>query len=189
MNSPKVDLSSYRNPEFDRGNPRWKEFCWILVSALFFQNPLSLWNGLKIWWLRRFGAKVGRGVLIKPGVQIKFPWRLSIGDHSWIGEHVWIDNLAPVSIGPHVCISQGAFILTGNHNYKKTTFDLMVLPVTIEEGAWVGAKAVVCPGVCVATQAILSAGSVATTGNLSAFGIYQGNPAVWVRNRDISTSI
>lgn len=186
MSKLTVDLSTFRNDWFDRGAPRWKELCWLIVSAAFFRQPLSLWNGAKIWWLRRFGAKIGKGVLIKPQVQIKFPWRLTIGNHSWIGEHAWIDNLAPVHIGPHVCISQGAYILTGNHHYKKTSFDLMVQPVTIEEGAWVGAKAVVCPGVHIATHAILSAGSVATAGNLSAYGIYQGNPAVWIRDRNIN---
>lgn len=117
-------------------------------------------------------------------MQIKFPWRLQIGDHSWVGENVWIDNLVAVEIGAHVCISQGAYLFTGNHNYKKTTFDLMVSPIDIKDGAWIGAKAIVCPGATVGSHAVLTAGSVAT-GNLDEFGIYQGNPAVKVRQRDI----
>ncbi len=184
MPGPIVDLSTFRNPSFDRGAPRWKEFCWMMASALFFRHPLSIWNGAKIWWLRRFGAKIGKGVLIKPQVQIKFPWKLRIGDHAWIGENVWIDNLAPVDIGSHVCISQGAYIFTGNHDYKKTTFDLIVKPVVIENGAWVGAKAIVCPGVTIATHAVVAAGSVAT-GDVQSHSIYQGNPAVWVRERKL----
>lgn len=184
--SNKVNLSAFENPEFDRGASRWKEFCWMLVSALFFRHSLALGNGLKIRLLRLFGARVGRGVLIKPGVQIKFPWRLSVGDHSWIGENVWIDNLARVDVGAHVCISQGAYIFTGNHNYKKETFDLMVQAVRIEDGAWVGARAVICPGVAVATHAVVAAGSVATT-SPEPYGIYQGNPAVWVRQRIVES--
>ncbi len=184
MSKPTVDLSTFRNDWFERGAPRWKELCWLVVSAAFFRQPLSLWNGAKIWWLRRFGAKVGKGVLIKPQVQIKFPWKLSIGAHSWLGENVWIDNLAQVDIGPNVCISQGAYIFTGNHDYKKTTFALIVNPVVIEEGAWIGAKAIVCPSVTIGSHAVLTAGSVAT-GDLDAFGIYQGNPAVKVRQRII----
>lgn len=179
-----TDLSTFRNNWFDRGAPRWKELCWLFVSAAFFRHSLSLWNSAKIWWLRRFGAKIGKGVLIKPQVQIKFPWRLQIGDHSWVGENVWIDNLVAVEIGAHVCISQGAYLFTGNHNYKKTTFDLMVSPIDIKDGAWIGAKAIVCPGATVGSHAVLTAGSVAT-GNLDEFGIYQGNPAVKVRQRDI----
>lgn len=184
MTNPAIDLSTFRNPRFDRGALRWKEFCWLLVSAFFFRHSLSLWNGAKIRWLRIFGAKIGKGVLIKPQVQIKFPWKLVIGDHVWIGENVWIDNLAPVNIGSNVCISQGAYLFTGNHDYKKTTFDLIVKPVTVEEGAWIGAKAIVCPGIKVGSHAVLTAGSVAT-GNLEAFSIYQGNPAVEVRRRII----
>lgn len=184
MSKPSVHLSTFRNNWFERGAPRWKELCWLIVSAVFFRHSLSLWNSAKIRWLRLFGAKIGNGVLIKPQVQIKFPWRLQIGDYSWIGEKVWIDNLAQTDIGPDVCISQGTYIFTGNHDYKKTTFDLVVKPVLIEEGAWIGAKAIVCPGVTVGSHAVLAAGSVATS-DLEAYSIYQGNPAVKIRQRAI----
>lgn len=171
-----VDLSRYDNSAFQRGAPRWKEALWIVVSAVFFQHGLAVWNAPKIGLLRWFGALVGQGVVIKPRVTIKFPWKLALGDHVWIGELVWIDNLAPVAIGSHVCLSQGAMLLTGNHNYTKPAFDLIVRPIRIEAGAWVGAKALACPGVVVGTCAVLAAGSVATH-DLEAFGIYHGNPA------------
>lgn len=184
MSKPSVNLSTFRNDWYDRGAPRWKELCWLFVSAAFFRHPLSLWNDAKISWLRLFGAKIGQGVLIKPQVQIKFPWQLQIGDHAWIGENVWIDNLATVSIGSDVCISQGAYLLTGNHNYKKTSFDLVVKPIAIENGAWLGAKTIVCPGVTVGSHAVLTAGSVAVS-DLETYYIYQGNPAIKVRQRII----
>ncbi len=139
---------------------------------------------LKTWLLRLFGARVVGPVLIKPGVNIKYPWYLSIGAHVWIGEGAWIDNLAQVSVGNNVCISQGAMLLCGNHNYKKRSFDLITGPITLEEGCWVGAKATVCPNVTVRTHAILGVGSVATH-HLEAYGIYQGNPATKVRKRQI----
>ena len=140
--------------------------------------------GFKIWMLRKFGAKIGKGVFIKPSVNIKYPWTLEIGDYSWIGENVWIDNLAQVKIGSNVCISQGAMLLCGNHNYKKPTFDLMVGEITLEDGSWVGAQSVVCPGVTLHTHAVLGVGSVAHH-DLDAYGIYQGNPARKVRERVI----
>jgi len=177
-----TDLSTFSNPQFSRGAPRWKELAWYIVSALFFRHALSLSSGVKVWWLRRFGAKVGKGVLIKPSVQIKFPWKLSIGNHAWIGEHVWIDNLEQVTIGPNVCISQGALLLTGNHDYKKPSFDLITKPIVLEEGVWIGAKAVVCPGVIARSHAVLAVGSVATK-ELKAYSIYQGNPAERIRER------
>lgn len=135
--------------------------------------------------LRLFGARVGQGVLIKPSVRIKFPWKLTVGDYAWIGEDVWIDNLVMVSIGNNVCISQGALLLCGNHDYKKVSFDLIAKPIILENGAWIGAKSVVCPGVTCHSHSVLAVGSV-TTKDLEAYGIYQGNPAIKVRDRIIT---
>jgi putative colanic acid biosynthesis acetyltransferase WcaF len=109
-----------------------------------------------------------------------------VGDYTWIGEDVWIDNLDEVHIGAHCCLSQGSFLLCGNHDYKKSTFDLITKPITLEDGAWVGAKSIVCPGVILKSHTVLSVGSVATQ-SLEAHSIYQGNPAVLVRKREISS--
>ena len=98
---------------------------------------------------------------------------------------MWIDNLAQVTIGNHVCISQGAFLLTGNHNFSLSTFDLITKPLIVEDGVWIGAQAIVCPGVVCGSHAVLSVGSVATQ-SLEAYGVYQGNPAVKVKERVIS---
>ena len=177
-------LNTFQNNDFDRGASKLKELGWMLVSALCFRHSLAVWNGAKVWLLRAFGAQVGRGVLVKPSVHIKFPWKLSIGDHVWIGEQVWIDNLDQVVIQDHVCISQGAMLLCGNHDYKKPTFDLMTGPITLGTGSWIGAKSIVGPGVQAGSHAVLSAGSVASK-DLDSFSIYQGNPATVVRKRDI----
>jgi putative colanic acid biosynthesis acetyltransferase WcaF len=121
-------------------------------------------------------------VCIKPHVHIKYPWKLTIGDHVWIGEQVWIDNLADVKIGNQVCVSQGAYLLTGNHDFKKETFDLIIGAIVLEDGVWIGAKSVVCPGITCRSHAILTVGSVANR-DLDAFGIYRGNPAEKIRVR------
>lgn len=131
-----------------------------------------------------FGAVIGKGVVIKPRVNIKYPWNLSIGEHSWLGEGVWIDNLGKVIIGSNCCVSQGALLLCGNHNYRKSTFDLMVGDITLENGVWIGAKAMVCPGVVCHSHAVLTAGSIATA-SLEAYKIHSGNPAVPVKERSI----
>ncbi|OMP31771.1 WcaF family extracellular polysaccharide biosynthesis acetyltransferase [Mangrovimonas sp. DI 80] len=177
----KTDLSTYNNDWYRPGGSL-KRLSWYFINVLFFENPLNPSSGLKVFFLKCFGAQVGKGVVIKPGVNIKYPWKLSIGDFSWIGEKVWIDNLADVNIGSHVCISQGAMLLCGNHNYKKSTFDLIIGGITVKNGAWIGAKSVVCPGVVLKNHSVLSVNSVATK-DLEAFRIYQGNPAVLVRNR------
>ncbi len=181
----KVNLSTFNNHWYHPGGGLIKRIVWYLINGLFLRNPLNLSSGVKKFFLRLFGAKIGKNVLIKQSINIKHPWLLSIGNNVWIGENVWIDNLTDVSIGANVCISQGAMLLTGNHDYKKETFDLIVGKIILEEGAWIGAKSVVCPGVTVGTHAILAVNSVATK-DLTAWQIYQGNPAKIVRERIIS---
>jgi putative colanic acid biosynthesis acetyltransferase WcaF len=175
-------LDQFDNSWYRHGRPLWFRLLWMFVNAVFFVNPLSLSSGVKVWLLRAFGAKVGHGFFIKPQVSIKQPWLLQMGNHVWIGEQAWIDNLGLVSIADHVCISQGALLLTGNHNYKQPSFDLIVGEIRLEEGCWVGARAVVCPGITVGRGAVLSVASVATH-HLEENWIYQGNPAQKTRPR------
>ena len=186
----KTDLSSYNNSwyEAEIGASKIKRLIWYFINCLFFINPLNPSMALKKFLLKLFGASVGNGVWIKPGVNIKYPWKLVIGDHCWIGENVWIDNLAKVTVGSNVCISQGAMLLTGNHNYKKTSFDLMISEIVLEEGVWIGAKSLVCPGVTCQSHSVLAAYSV-TTRNLAPYQIYSGNPAVPVRHREINDTL
>jgi putative colanic acid biosynthesis acetyltransferase WcaF len=174
-------LDTFNNSWYQPG-PRWKVIFWFLCNSIFINSYLPIPVSLKIWVLRCFGAKIGKGVMIKPAINIKYPWFLSIGDYSWIGETAWIDNFTSVNIGSHVCISQGAYLLTGNHDYKKSTFDHMISPIVIEDGAWIGAKSVVGPGVTVKTHAVLAVGSVASS-ELEPYTIYRGNPATIVRKR------
>jgi putative colanic acid biosynthesis acetyltransferase WcaF len=182
--TPPVDLSTYTPHGFDRGAGRVKEAAWLLVSLVLFQLcPFKL-SALKAAVLRRFGAHVGRGVVIKPGVKITFPWKLSLGDHVWLGEECWLLNLAPITIADHVCLSQRALLCTGNHDYTSPSFDLMTAPIRIEPGAWIGAAAFVGPGITVGSHAVLTAGSVATRA-LEPRGVYQGNPAAWKGERKI----
>lgn len=134
--------------------------------------------------MRLFGAKIGKGVVIKPKVNIKYPWRLEVGNYTWIGENAWIDNLANVKIGNNVCISQGAMLLCGNHNYKKTTFDLIIGNITLENGTWIGAHSIVCPGVTLHSHSVLGVASVANH-DMESYSIYQGNPAKKIRIRTV----
>ncbi|MEQ8909273.1 MAG: WcaF family extracellular polysaccharide biosynthesis acetyltransferase [Vicingaceae bacterium] len=183
----KTNLSSFNNHWYSPGASVAKRLLWYVVNAVFLNSYLLPINSCKVFLLKLFGANVGIGCVIKPKVNIKYPWKLSIGEHSWIGEKVWIDSLAEVSIGANVCISQGAMLLCGNHNYKKSTFDLMVGAINIKEGAWIGAQSVVCPSVTVESHAVLTVGSIATS-NLSAYTIYQGNPAKAIKKRTVSES-
>jgi len=181
----KTDLSIYDNSWFNPGAGALKRAIWLLVNELFITNRLNPSSNVRVAVLRCFGAKIGKGVVVKPGVNVKYPWNLEMGDFCWIGENVWIDNLTKIIIGSNVCISQGAMLLCGNHDYKKSTFDLVVGEIHLEDGVWIGAKSVVCPGVTCKNHSVLAVNSVATR-NLEPYGIYRGNPAVKVTDRTIA---
>ncbi|MEL7065280.1 MAG: WcaF family extracellular polysaccharide biosynthesis acetyltransferase [Bacteroidota bacterium] len=183
-----TDLASFNNDWYDPGAGTLKRVGWFLVNAFFIINPLNPSSGIRTGLLRMFGAKIGKGVVIKPGVNIKYPWFLEVGDHVWIGENAWIDNLAPVVIEDDVCLSQGAMLLTGNHDYKKPSFDLIVGGIHLEKGVWIGAKSLVGPGVRCYSHSILSISS-ATSRDLEAYTIYRGNPAQPVKKRIMTEEV
>lgn len=170
---PKVNLSAFNGSNFDKGAGLFKTTLWYFVNALLVRASWNPFMKPKIWLLRMFGAKIGKGLVLKNNVTIKSPWNLSVGDDCWIGESVWIDNLDKVFIGSNVCISQGALLLTGNHDYKQSSMPYRNAPITIENGVWIGANTTVCAGVIVHENAILTVGSM-TSKDLEANGIYQG---------------
>jgi putative colanic acid biosynthesis acetyltransferase WcaF len=179
-----VDLSQTSRRGYQPGRPYPYRALWLVVEALVLLNPIVTPYSLKRWALRRFGARVGRGVIIKPSVHVKHPWHLVIGDNSWIGERVWIDNFVSVQIGANAVVSQGAYLCTGNHDWSDPGMGLVVKPVTVEDGAWVGAFARVAPGVTVGREAVVTLGSVLLE-DAEARGVYAGNPAIRVRERTI----
>jgi putative colanic acid biosynthesis acetyltransferase WcaF len=179
----KVRLDQFDSREgLDRGRPRTVEVIWYLVKCLVFLTPLPFPYAFKRSVLRWFGARIGSGVVIKPRVNIHFPWKLSIGDHAWIGEEVFILNFEPVSIGAHSCISQRAYLCAGNHDYRQPDMPYRNRPITVEDGAWVGAQSFVAPGVTIGCEAVISAGSVVIQ-NQPAGMVCAGNPCVPLRKR------
>jgi putative colanic acid biosynthesis acetyltransferase WcaF len=183
MNSA-VDLSKFDNSWYNPGRSRAVQALWFLVGSPLLRCSLIPSSAFRVQMLRIFGASVGRGVVIKPGVRIKYPWRVSIGDFSWIGEDAWLDNLASVTIGDNVCISQYAYLCTGNHDWSDPAFGLMIKPIVLKHGSWVGARATICPGVTLNACAVAAAGSVVTR-DVGANEIHSGNPARYVRIRQI----
>lgn len=176
-----MQLDQFSNPCFDRGASKLKELLWLVISSLFFESflPGSRW---RVALLRSFGAVVGRGVVIKPRVRVKFPWKLTVGDYCWLGEEAWIDNLVDVDIGSHVCVSQGVYLCTGSHDWSRQTFDLVAKSISVKSHAWLGAMSRVAPGVVIHDGAVLGLGSVAKS-DLQEWSIYFGCPAVFVRQR------
>ncbi|MGP3726349.1 WcaF family extracellular polysaccharide biosynthesis acetyltransferase [Cereibacter sphaeroides] len=176
-----VRLDKYSSRFFERGASSVKEALWIL-----FGSPLVASWVPGSWWririLRAYGAQIGVKTVWKPRVKVKFPWRLSVGDFSWIGEEVWIDNLAYVSIGNHACISQGVYFCTGSHDWSSRRFDLITKGIEVSDNAWVGAKSSIGPGTNICEGAVLAMGSVAI-GLITSWTVHGGNPARPLRKR------
>jgi len=177
LNKSKVRLDLFdKKINLDRGKPYIIEVLWYLVKVFFFLSALPYPNRLKVLLLKLFGAKVGNGIVIKPRVNIHFPWKLEIGNHVWIGEEVLILNFERVSIGENVCISQRAFLCGGNHNYRTINMEYKNGPITIQPGVWIGAGAFIGGNVTIGIDTVVSAYSFVST-DLDENCIYKGNPA------------
>jgi putative colanic acid biosynthesis acetyltransferase WcaF len=180
-----MDLSKFSRHRFGRGRGLVVVCLWSALAPLGASWFLpSRW---RVWLLRLFGAQIGNGVLIKAHVRVRYPWRLRIGEHSWIGDGCWIDNWAPVTIGKNVCLSQSAYLCTGNHDWSDPSFAIAPQPITIGDGVWVGAHAVLGPGVQMGTGSIAAIGSVVTR-SIPDWEIHAGNPSTMQRVRLMRSS-
>ncbi|MEB3172420.1 MAG: WcaF family extracellular polysaccharide biosynthesis acetyltransferase [Cyanobacteriota bacterium] len=181
-------LERYALPAgFSPGRSRWLQLLWFCWGSPLLANrwlPGSLW---RCWLLRLFGARIGNGCRLKPGLRVKYPWRLAVGPHCWLGEAVWIDNIAPVRLGRRVCLSQGVYLCTGNHDYRSPTFELRASSITVASEAWVAASAVLAPGCRIGRGAVVSLAAV-VRGAVPAGLIVSGNPAQPVGSRQRSAA-
>ena len=141
--------------------------------------PGSVW---RVQLLRVFGARIGGGCCLKPGLRVKFPWRLQVGQACWLAEDAWLDNLAMITLGDRVCLSQGVYLCTGNHNYRSSGFDLLLGPINICDDSWIAARAVLAPGTVIGAGAVVALGAV-VSGTVISGTIVRGNPAVLVGRR------
>jgi len=136
-----------------------KYFLWYVISALFFNSAIP-GNKIRVFLLILFGSKIGKNILIKPNVRIKYPWKLIIGEDVWIGENVWIDNISKVTIGSNTCISQGVYICSGSHDFFDEEFGLLMQEVEIGSNSWIAAKSLIGPGVKIEDGSFIKFGSI-----------------------------
>jgi putative colanic acid biosynthesis acetyltransferase WcaF len=154
-------LATFTPDGYDKGRPPWTQAAWLAVSGAVLQR----------WWcpgrvrvavLRAFGARIGSGVVIRHRVRIHWPWKLVVGDDTWIGEGAWILNLEPVTIGSDVCVSQDVLLCTGSHDARSSTFAYDNAPIVVEDGAWLAARATVLRGVTIGADAVVGATALVT---------------------------
>lgn len=175
--APLVDLRHYDQRWFDRGRSGWFILLWWFVQAIAFPLTPHPANGLRVWLLRRFGAQIGQGVLIRPTARVTYPWKLTIGDYSWIGDDVVLYSLDQIQIGQHCVVSQHCYLCTGSHDLHDPTFRLKTAPIVIGNGVWLAADCFVAPGVIVGANAVVGARS-SVFKNLPAQHVCWGNPCI-----------
>lgn len=159
---------------------------WMVVEALLVTNPLQVSSGIRARALRAFGAKIGDGAIIRPRVRVKFPWKLEIGDRSWIGEGVWFHNQDRILVGADVVLSQETFLTTGSHR-ARTDMGLIKRPIVIEDGAWITSRCVVLGGAHVGRSALARPTTV-VTGEVAANTVVSGPDCAVVGTRFRTTS-
>lgn len=155
-------LAGFTGTGYSKGRAFPIQVLWMLASSLL----VSQWwcpNSIRLRVLRMFGANIGAGVLIRHRVRIHWPWKLTVGDHTWIGEDVWILNLEPVTIGTNTCISQAVMLCTGSHDRRSETFEFDNAPIVVGDRTWIAARATILRGVTVGDDATIGATALVTT--------------------------
>jgi putative colanic acid biosynthesis acetyltransferase WcaF len=179
-----VDLSTFSSASLLRGRSRVVEAAWWIAKLLIVQSPIPWPSRVRKSTLKIFGAQIGRKFYIRPGVNIHFPWKLSIGDNVWIGERTTILNLEPVYIGSNVALAHEVYLTTGGHDIRSATFAYANAPIYIESGCWLATRCFVGPGVRIAENAVVAAGAVVVR-DVEPWAIVAGVPARRIGTREI----
>ena len=176
------NLAQFKMPPGFRGKSGWYIQAWWIVQTLFFKTSPQFLYGWRRFLLRSFGAKVGKGVILRPSVHTQFPWKVSIGDYSWIGDNVVLYSLGEIRIGNNVVVSQKSYLCTGSHHYQSEAFDIYSQPIILEDKCWLATDVYVAPGVTIGEGTVVGARS-SVFRSLPAGKICMGNPARVVKDR------
>ena len=179
-----VDLKHYNSSQHDRGRASWVVILWWLIQGVFFPLSLHNLNGFRSWLLRLFGAKIGRGVVIRPSARFTYPWKVTIGDYSWIGDDAVLYSVDHIAIGSHCVVSQKSYLCTGSHEVTDSNFSLITAPIHIGNGVWIASDCFVAPGVAIGANTVIGARS-SVFGNIPAQKIAWGSPCSVYRDRTI----
>jgi putative colanic acid biosynthesis acetyltransferase WcaF len=176
------DISLFRLDRDFRGRSSiLVQLWWIVQSTVFGCSPQFMY-GWRRAILRLFGAEIGRNVLIRPSVRVTYPWKLKIGDHTWIGDHVELYTLGAIQIGSNTVVSQGSYLCTGTHDYRDLSFAIRTQRIVVEDEVWIAAHAFISPGVRIGRGAVIGACSLVLT-DVPEGVVAMGHPATIRRNR------
>lgn len=176
------DLAQYKTPKTFRGKSKIMVQFWWFINAICFKHSPQILYGWRRFILRCFGAKIGKNVIIRPSVKITYPWKVKIGDNSWIGDDVVLYSLGNITIGKNSVISQKSYLCTGSHDYKKNDFPIYSSSILIEDECWLATDVYVAPGITIGKGTIVGARS-SVFKNLPSGKVCVGNPARPIKNR------
>jgi putative colanic acid biosynthesis acetyltransferase WcaF len=175
-------LKDFTLPENFRGKPGWYvQLWWIVEGTLFRLSPQFMYSW-RAFLLRCFGAKVGKNVIIRPTVRTQFPWKVNIGDFSWIGDDVVLYSLGEIIIGSNVVVSQKSYLCTGSHDYQDINFLIFAKSIIIEDECWIATDVYIGPGVIIGKGTVVGARS-SVFQSLPGNKICLGSPARIVKDR------
>lgn len=176
------NLNKFKLPKNFRGRNAFVVQSWWLVQSLIFRTSPQFLYGYRRFLLRMFGAKIGKNVIIRPSVKIAYPWKISIGDYSWIGDDVNLYSLGEIEIGNNVVISQKSYLCTGSHDYLRSDFPIYAKKIVIMDECWIATDVFIAPGVTIESGSVVGARS-SVYKNLPSNKICIGSPAEIIRDR------
>lgn len=183
-----MSKSSYQYHNEFKWTQKLRRALWN-VNRIFFFKPtfarIRMFNTWRNWQLRLWGTRTHYRCVFFPSVKIWAPWNLSTGKGVAIDENVDIYNVAPINIGHFVSISRRAFLCTASHDISDLKRPLIYKPINIGNGVWIGAQAIICPGVTIGEGAVVAAGAVVTK-DVPAWSVVGGNPATIIKNRPVN---
>ena len=177
------NLKTFKVPKDFHGKSLIYVQLWRTINTFLFKPSPDFIPSFRNHILRLFGAKIGKGVKIKSSTKIHYPWKLKIGDYSWVGYNCDIYNLCELEIGSHVSIAHNVTICGSSHDIHKKSFDIIKLgKIEIQDEVWIANNVFIGPEVIIKKGAVIGANS-STFKNLDEGTIYVGNPAKPIKKR------
>ncbi|MEH6307506.1 putative colanic acid biosynthesis acetyltransferase [Olivibacter sp. CPCC 100613] len=172
---------TYVEASFSLSN-RLMRVLWGAVYVLLFKYSPRPFHSYRAFLLRCFGAKVGQGAHVYPGVKIWAPWNLDLGSACGIASGVELYSQGKITIGHRAIVSQGSYVCTGTHDYTKEGHPLYTLPIVISAHAWIAAECFIHPGVTIGEGAVIGARSVVTK-DMPSWMVCAGHPCKPLKER------
>lgn len=177
-------MKNFRIPEDFRGKSKWIVQIWLIVEDTLFRWSPRFMYGWRRMLLRIFGAKIGKGVKIRPEVHITYPWKVEIGDWCWIGEGSVLYSLGNIKLGDNVALASYVYLNTGGHKHDLLTFDIYAEEIIIESEVWLTTDVFVASGVKIGRGTVVGARSTVLN-NLPSGMICVGYPAKPIKKREM----